>query len=405
MYRTGKYLVAFLACLIIGGEARPSVPEAVKAMQEQMKADGTEQRAGCTKALGVFVVAKGEAEITGSKAKAKTIARTKALENMAGFLGTQIESASKHETTESTTGEQTEIKEFFSKTTKTKIKELLKGIQDLEIDDDGDNVVAWVYLTTKGADKSAELKSAINAMGDAGTVRAVGEAKTHQNAVQMALRAAVEQVVGTMVIGETKIKNDEVMRNKIFSGAEGFVDEYRTVEEVEIAVGWRVAVIAKVSKKKILESYRTYLKALGDPVFYLECKSSDSETEDAQAAARFGQFFRKLGFKISKTPEGADYCISAFGEYRRVTSPIDPDQTFTQYSMIIKVLSKTGEELLALPNDPRKSAVCINNPEREREICVKKAFKQMEKPVHEAVHGMMARMMADHTDKLMNSDE
>jgi hypothetical protein len=28
----------------------------------------------------------------------------------------------------------------------------------------------------------------------------------------------------------------------------------------------------------------------------------------------------------------------------------------------------------------------------------------MEKPVHEAINAMIARMMADHTDKLMNSD-
>lgn len=273
------------------------------------------------------------------------------------------------------------------------------------MDDDGDTMVSWIYLTTKAQDKSKELKEAMNALGDEGTVRAMGEAKTHPNAVQVALRAAVEQVVGTMVVGETKITDNEVVRNKIFSGAEGFVDTYRVTEEVEVSVGWRVTVLAKVSKKKILDSYRVYLKALGDPVFYLNCTSTDSEGEDAQIAARFGQFFRKLGFKISKTQEGADYVINASGSYRRVKNPIDPDQTFTQYSMVIKVLSKTGEELLSLPNNPKKSAVCINNPEREREICAEKAFKQMEKPVHEAINSMIARMMADHTDKVMNSEQ
>ena len=86
-------------------------------------------------------------------------------------------------------------------------------------------------------------------------------------------------------------------------------------------------------------------------------------------------------------------------------NPIDEEQVFTQYSMVIQVLSRSGEELLSLPNNPRKSAVCLNNPERERELCAEKAFKQMEKPVHEAVNAMIARMMADHTDKLMNSEE
>ncbi len=299
--------------------------------------------------------------------------------------------------------EQTE--EFFSSVMQVNVKQALKGVQDLRIIDDDDKITAIVYLTTKSSDKSSELKAAMNALGDEGTVRAVGEANTHQNAVQMALRAAVEQVVGTMVVGATKITDNEKVKNKIFSGAEGFVDTYRVTDELEIAAGWRISIVAKVSKKKILDSYRVYLKTLGDPVFYLDCTSTDSDAEDKQIAARFGQFFRKLGFKISKTPEGADYVIKASGEYRRVKNPLDEDQTFTQYSMIIRVMSKTGEELLSLPNNPRKSAVCINNPERERELCAAKAFKQMEKPVHEAINDMIARMMADHTDKFMNSDE
>lgn len=399
-----KYSFLLIAC-VLGVAVNAAVPVAIQKTWEEMKANDVESRAGFSKSLGVYVVAKGSIEITGSKAKAKTIARANALENLAGFFGTQIDSATETSTSETTVGEASEIKEFFSKTTKTQVKQLLKGVQDLAMEDDGENMVAWIYVTTKAQDKSKELQDEMNKMGDEGTVKAVGEANTHQNAVQMALRAAVEQVVGTMVVGETKITDNEKVKNKIFSGAEGFVDTYRVTEEIEITAGWRISVIAKVSKKKILDSYRVYLKTLGDPIFYLECTSSDSDTEDKQIAARFGQFFRKLGFKISKTLEGADYCINAQGEYRRVKNPIDPDQTFTQYSMIIKVLSKSGEELLSLPNNPKKSAVCINNPEREREICAEKAFKQMEKPVHEAINSMIARMMADHTDKLMNSDE
>lgn len=390
---------------VLGVVAQASIPEAVRATYEQMKADGVDQRASYNKNLGVFVVANGEAEITGSKAHAKTIAKTKALENLSAFLGVQVESAAKHVVSESTVGEQSEIREFFSKTTKTKIKQLLKGVQDLAIVDDGDKIIAWIYLTTKAQEKSKELDAQLNALGNDGTVQTVGEAKSHANAVQMALRVAVEQVAGTMVIGETKVANDELMRNKIFSGAEGFVDTYRIIQEVELPSGWRVNVIAKVSKKKILDTYRTYLKAMGDPVFYLQCTSSDSDGEDKQIAARFGEFFRKLGFKISKTSDGADFCINASGEYRRVKNPVDEEQVFTQYSMVIKILSKTGEELLSIPNNPRKSSVCINNPDREREICAEKAFKQMEKPVHEAINSMVARMMADHTDKLMNSND
>lgn len=214
----GKYMrrMALLLACAVGMAASAAIPEAIQKTWEEMKSADVDSRAGFTKSLGVYVIAKGSVEITGSKAKAKTIARANALENLAGFFGTQIESATETSTSESTVGEASEIREFFAKTTKTQVKQLLKGVQDLAMDDDGDTMVSWIYLTTKAQDKTAELKAAMAAMGDEGTVKAVGEANTHQNAVQMALRAAVEQVVGTMVVGETKITDNEKVKNKIF---------------------------------------------------------------------------------------------------------------------------------------------------------------------------------------------
>lgn len=404
MMHIRKFMAILLGVLTAAGTF--AVPPQVEALAEKMLADGAGARAACNKQLGVYVVAMGSAEITGSKAKAKTVARMEAVKNIGEYLGSQVsasETAGMKASTDVNGVEQSE--EFFSSVMQVNVKQALKGVQDLRFVEDGDRIVSIVYLTTKSADKSAELKAAMNAMGDEGTVKAVGEGKTHDVAVQLALRSAVEQVVGTMVVGETKIADNEAVRNKIFSGAEGFVDEYRIVAEATVTVGARVEIVARVSKKKLLDSYRVYLKTLGDPMFYLECRSTDSEFEDRQVATRFGQFFRKLGFKTTKDKAKADYFINAVGEYRRVTNPIDEDQVFTQYSMTITVLSKTGDELLSLPNNPRKSAVCINNPEREREVCAAKAFRQMEKPVHQAVNDMIARMMADHTDKLMNSDE
>ena len=400
-----KYIICCLSVFAVG-IAFCAVPDAVESAVKQMQADGADVRAGCTKALGMFVVASGSAEIIGSKAKAKTVARLNAVKKLGSFLGTQMSTEDRAGMTATTDADGKEVMtEFFSSMTTEKVNQLLKGVQDYGSDSDGDTVTYIVYMTTKGQDKSAELKAAMNAMGDEGTVKAVGEGRTHDVAVQLALRSAVEQVVGTMIVGETKITDNEAVRNKIFSGAEGFVDEYRITAEATVTVGTRVEIVAKVSKKKLIDSYRVYLKTLGDPIFYLDCHSSDSDGEDMQIAARFGQFFRKLGFKISKTEEGADCIINAYGSYRRVKSPMDENEVYTQYSMIIKVLSKTGEELLSIPNNPRKSAVSLGDPEREREICAEKTFKQMEKPVHEAINAMIARMMADHTDKLMNSDE
>ena len=110
--------LAFLIVCAFGMAAYAAIPEAIQKTWDEMKTAGVDSRAGFSKTLGVYVIAKGEVEITGSKAKAKTIARANALENLAGFFGTQIESATETSTAESTVGEQSEIREFFAKTTK-----------------------------------------------------------------------------------------------------------------------------------------------------------------------------------------------------------------------------------------------------------------------------------------------
>lgn len=399
-----KFILCCLAALA-AESASAAVPVAVDAAVKQMQADGAEVRAGFDKALGVFVVASGTAEITGSKANAKNVARVNAVQRLGEFLGSQVAVASRHEASEATVNGQTEVKEFFSSVTEVQVRQLLKGVQDHSFASDGDAMIAVVYLTTKAQDKSAELAAAMTALGDTGTVQSVGEGRTRDIAVQLALRSAVEQVVGTLVVGETKITDNAAVRSRIFAGAEGFVDEYRITAEATVTAGTRVEIVARVSKKRLLDSYRNYLKALGDPVFCIECASDDSDREDVQVSARFAQFFRKLGFRISKTRDGATYLIKARGSYRRVKNPMDENEVFTQFSMSIKVLARGGEELLSLVNDPRKSAVSLGDPEREREICAEKAFRQMEKPVHEAINAMVSRMMADHTDKFINGDE
>ena len=107
------------------------------------------------------------------------------------------------------------------------------------------------------------------------------------------------------------------------------------------------------------------------------------------------------------TPEGARWTINTTARYRNVVSPINEDESFTQLSVDIKIYSVDGKELvLSIPNNPKKSAQAnIGNPDRIREKCVEKAFKQMRQPVHEGVHKAVAKWMADHTAELMNSDE
>ena len=94
MSRMRSMLIILSVC-IAGMAAFAAVPAAVDAAVKQMQTDGAEVRAGFDKSLGVFVVASGTADITGSKAKAKTVARVNAVQRLGEFLGSQITAASR----------------------------------------------------------------------------------------------------------------------------------------------------------------------------------------------------------------------------------------------------------------------------------------------------------------------
>ncbi len=237
-------------------------------------------------------------------------------------------------------------------------------------------------------DMTAKLEAAQAQYGEEGVVSSVGEASNRELAVQKAIRGAVEQVLGTVVIGYDKAGNTEDFASKVFSGTDGVVEQYRVLGESEISVGTRVELVTKVSKKNLLDNYTNYMKFLGDPAFYVQCDSPE-------LSSHFSDFFMDLGIRIATTPEEAKYIIYCTGTFRGVKHPIQRDKQGVQLSLRFQVMEATGgEALIDMTNDPRKSACFVgNNPERQMEICADKAFKQMKKPLHERIQKMVGKLV------------
>ncbi len=79
------------------------------------------------------------------------------------------------------------------------------------------------------------------------------------NAIQDALRKAVEQAVGTMVASETLVENFQVVRDNIYNKSQGYVKEYKVVKESPGKDLYAVTISATVST----ESLKNDLGALG----------------------------------------------------------------------------------------------------------------------------------------------
>ena len=241
-------------------------------------------------------------------------------------------------------------------------------------------------------DDSAILKAAQAEYGDDGVVKAVGEAESLELATQKAIRGAVEQVLGTVVVGYDKMSTKSEFQHKVFSGTDGVVEKYRVLSETEIELGKRVEIVAKVSKKSLLDNYSNYMKFLGDPAFYIESNSTDLQSH-------FTQFFTDMGIRIAPCPDAAAYVIHCIGEYREVKHPANGRQG-TQLSLRFKISEINGNEVLVdMKNDPRKSASFIGkDPDRQKELCSEKAFAQMKNPLHEKIQAMVGKLVGRKMD-------
>jgi len=98
-------------------------------------------------------------------------------------------------------------------------------------------------VTLAGGEGTEVLVEGVAASGDAGIAR--------DHALKDALRKAVEQGVGTFVNSETKVRNFQLLSDKVYSQASGYVSSYRVIAEGPDAGLYRVTIQARVKLDKI----------------------------------------------------------------------------------------------------------------------------------------------------------
>ena len=86
-----------------------------------------------------------------------------------------------------------------------------------------------------------------------------GDGPTKEKATLSALRSALEQVYGTMVSSNTKILNDELVKDEIVSISTGIVKKYTYLSEKEVGGRFYVVVKALVNKKGLLQNLQVLL--------------------------------------------------------------------------------------------------------------------------------------------------
>ena len=311
---------------------------------------------------------------------------------------TSLESRS--ETTSVDGEKMTKSYKKFEKKIKTKVDALVRGVKVIGQVTVKERSYVVCLTCEKFEDQTAALEKAQAQYGDEGVVVSVGEASSLDIAKQKAIRGAVEQVLGTVVVGYDKMSTKSEFQSKVFSGTDGVVEKYRILSETDVEIGKRIEIVAKVSKKNLLDNYSNYMKFLGDPAFYIESNSPD-------LASHFTEFFTDMGIRIAPVPQEASYVISCTGTYRSLMHPTDDDRPGVQLSLRFRVMEINGKEsLIDMKNDPRRSACFVGrDPERQKEICADKAFKQMKKPLHEKIQAMVGKLVGRKMAEASSDDD
>ena len=355
-----RLLLLCVACLCVGlASAAPDF----RAIGERLIASGAASEAGEDTATGLWVVAIGR----GASPEAAALSARKEL---AAFVGAQVEAASESAYAEGEAG----VTETFRQLEKSAVSQLLAGVR-IESNRvvDGESVAVAV-LTQKTADASAALRGAM-AGGRPGTVKATGEGATRAAALEAAKRSALEQVMGTTVVA-SDASADGSLRSRVFADVQGAVSAYRVLDERQEGGAWRVTIVAEIDKDELQESYGAQMKAIGDPVFWI-----DSPNTEIQSG--LSDFLMGKGLKCAVQKGSAtDYRVVATPTFSRRTHPMN-GRTGTQLQLLVVCYDKAGVQLFTLRNDPRRATSFVGTEERQRQITAEKAVKQIAAPLHE----------------------
>lgn len=351
------------------------------------KMDGSPLEYGHTKTTGIWIVCQIELDNNPSMKKEQQIslAEIRARREIAQWMNVTIEHKATHELSQTTTEAGTVQKEFYQELTKTKTEAVLRGITLHSLKQGADCQYAYFYTTGRLVDRTAELEAQLRE-APPGVVRAIGfgtitEGRipiARRSALQQALRNAVEQVMGTTVIGQSQLMDNEKAKSKLISQTMGTVKQYRIVKEAQVGINYQIIINAQVDEKSLLDNYASMVRSMGNPGFGVQCNDPDLRVS-------LVDFFASMGFKITEDPADTQFIVEASCEYLPIKDNYYGDGI--QIDVHLRLYDvKTKQQILAMRNDPRKTSTYTGSLHRIRQKAAGTAFRLMKTELHEKLN-------------------
>jgi len=368
----------------------PSIPERVSALVSEMRETGASVRGGVSSDIGVYLVAIGRARYRdGAVNLCREVAEINAKKQLTTALQSSFKAHDVVGMTMTVDGDRAEVKAFVSSLTESKINMLLKGVQVVSSGKNANSEMeVAVYTTSKLVDQSDALVNAQLQWGGKGVVMAVGIDTDRAVAEKNALRSAVEQVAGTLVVGKVSVNEREDMHKRLATTAGALVEEYRVVKETKVELEFRVEVLARVNKRKLYDNYRSYFKCLDNPIFCIVAT-------DEALVRNFTQFFADKGFTLVNDPSECQYLIKLDGRFRDRPTSGNENSMGTMLGLNITIVSADGARTLLTMNEKQSKDSEILTAEQRREEVSRRIFNKLETRMHKAIQDKVVRMLDD----------
>lgn len=357
------------------------------ALLEKLSAKKQQFATGWNPNTDIWVISVQEVPIRKgmTETEASDIAMIRAKEQIASFMGSSVSAQEELIYTEETIDGKAMTKEFFKSVKRIDVNQFLRGVTIFKQEIKNNRLYAAFYVTGKLIDASAALEKQLRS-APPGTVRSVGFclvangkiAPAKRKALQSALQNAVEQVMGTMVVGQSQLMDNAKAKSKVISQTVGNIEQYRIVKEGNHNGNYQVIVNAQVDEKHILDNYAAMVRSMGNPGFFIK-------TIDPDLQYVLSEFFNNLGFLVTSNLNEAYFVVDADCKYLTITD--DHYGNGIQIDIGLRLYDiKNNQQLLIMRNMPRLTSTYSGTFHQIRQSAAKKAFKTMKKQLHEKLN-------------------
>jgi len=367
----------------------------------RLVADGVESTAAgtCADEGGSYIVT-----IIRLGGRSPEEARMRALSAIAAVLGVSVATRQESGQSERIVGNKVDFDSFFKSSTSTSIDQALAGVQGRGVVKGEKEAFAVFVLSDRTIESSTRIATAASRTPDGPvTVEATGLAEIREEridaakkaATDAALRQSVEMVMGATVVARSALNEDDEsveMRNQMANTSLGLVDGYQVLREGREGTYYLVTVQATVVPKKLLDSFESIMRSMGDPAFYIDAEDDDV-LED-----KLTELLRGKGLRLTNRRSDAVYVIEARSKYSEVEDPTDATGATKGIRGQLRldiVSAESGESLGGdLRTDGRATSFVGSDPERQKELVCMTVLQRSGEELHRKLQEFIERQMA-----------